>query len=176
MRRDEVDLLVEALRVEFPDSAGPVTELSKRVALLGGRLQAAVQAEIAEFELTYADFEVLAALRRGGRPYRRKPNELARTLFLTTGGISNVLNRLQNAGLVVREVDPEDARSRWVVLTAEGVRKAENAIRAAGEVQAEILADVPEKTLRRAADALREVIVELNDSRGPRRPPSAARG
>jgi DNA-binding MarR family transcriptional regulator len=164
VQQDEVDVKLASLRAEAPEIADAV-ELSKRIGLLAGLLRRATQAELDELGLTYAEFDVLASLGRGGKPYRDKPNELAKALSLTTGGISNVVQRLENAGLVVREVDPADARSRWVRLTPEGLKLSDRAVRQAGRAQADALAKVPDKSVRHAADSLREVVLALG-SRG----------
>lgn len=134
-----------------------ITELGKRVSLLNQLMEQAVRAELAEIGLTYAEFDVLAALRRGGEPYRLKPSELSRSLFLTSGGTSNVLQRLAQAGYVEREADTGDARSRWVRLTPKGLRIAEEALIAAGHSHEQVMAGVPEPAIRAAADALREI-------------------
>jgi DNA-binding MarR family transcriptional regulator len=164
VQQDEVDVKLASLRAEAPDIADAV-ELSKRIGLLAILLRRATQAEIDDLGLTYAEFDVLASLGRGGKPYRDKPNELAKSLSLTTGGISNVVQRLELAGLVVREVDPADARSRWVRLTPEGLKMSDQAVRRAGRAQADVLAKVPDQTVRKAADVLREVVLALG-SRG----------
>ncbi|GAA4587142.1 MarR family transcriptional regulator [Planotetraspora phitsanulokensis] len=140
-------------------------ELSKRVSRVGGLLEQATRTSIAELGLTYAEFDVLAALRRAGEPYRLKPSELTRSLFLTSGGTSNVLQRLAAAGHIEREADAEDARSRWVRLTEEGLRVTEAALDASVRAHAEVLRDVPEDAVRQAADALREVLLVIGGRR-----------
>ncbi|MEU5880351.1 MarR family transcriptional regulator [Spirillospora sp. NPDC047279] len=140
-------------------------ELTKRAALLSTLLEQPVRAELAGLGLTYAEFDVLVALRRAGPPCRLKPTELTRALLLTSGGTSNVLQRLAKEGYIEREDDPADARSRWVRLTPEGLRAAEKALRATGRVHREVMAGVPEETMRRAADALREILLTVGRRR-----------
>src|SRR2546421_3406842 len=98
----------------MPQLMGPTSELAKRLMVLAGELNAATKRELPEFGLTTAEFDVLAALRRVGRPYRLKPNELSRSLLLSTGGTSNVVNRLVSERLVEREHDPDDGRSTLI--------------------------------------------------------------
>ncbi len=156
--RDEVDALVPGWAAELPPSLVATLELSKRISRLGGLLEQAVRAELAELGLTYAEFDVLAALRRAGEPYRLKPSELSRSLFLTSGGTSNVLQRLAAAGHVEREANPGDGRSRWVQLTESGRQVAAAALEASGRAHTEVMSGVPDEAVRRAADALREVL------------------
>ncbi|WP_246272233.1 MarR family winged helix-turn-helix transcriptional regulator [Amycolatopsis acididurans] len=71
--------------------------------------------------VTVADFGILAALRRGGEPYRRTAGDLADTNLLTTGGITQRVDKLVQAGLVRRERDEEDRRVVFIGLTDEGL-------------------------------------------------------
>ena len=169
---DPADELVEAWRAELPDVLGPESELVKRVTLLSGAFGEATAAALPEFGLTAAEFDVLATLRRAGQPYARKPNELTRSLLLSSGGTSNVLNRLVARGLVERRADPDDGRSTWVVLTTAGVALAEAAVRANTAAHAAVLGGVAPETLATAADALRAVFAGVDSIRRPAGRPS----
>ncbi|MBP2320058.1 DNA-binding MarR family transcriptional regulator [Kibdelosporangium banguiense] len=160
---DLVDGVVAAWNRELPEIAGLELELGKRAGLLHVLLNEAAARALVKFKLTKAEYDVLAVLRATGKPYRLKPTELAGRLWLSSGGTSNVLKRLTDAGLIRREQDAGDARSSWVQLTAQGVRTAEAAVRAASEEQRRLLKPVPEETARAAADALREVLLALQD-------------
>ncbi len=154
---DRVDHLIAAWRAELPDILGPSSELTKRILLLAGALNAATRSALAEFGLTEAEYDVIVALRRSGAPYQLKANELASALFLSTGGTSNVVNRLESAGLVRRENHPTDGRSTLVVLTAAGRTLAERAVRASTAAHEAIFAEVSPTTLRAATSALRAI-------------------
>lgn len=157
--RDEVDGLVPGWQAAglSPELIAAL-ELDKRMARVHGLFEQAVRAELAELGLTYTEFDVLAALHRSGKPYRLKPSELTRSLFLTSGGTSNVLQRLTASGYVEREANPGDARSRWVQLTERGREIAETALAAAGRAHTEVMSGVPGEAVRQAADALREIL------------------
>jgi DNA-binding MarR family transcriptional regulator len=137
-------------------------ELSKRVSRLALRHEHAMKTALAELSLTYAEFDVLAALRRSGGPLR--PSELTKSLFLTSGGTSNVLQRLTAAGYVERESNAEDARGRWVRLTPTGESITDKAMTISARVHEDLLAGIPDLTIRAAADALRE-ITKITDRR-----------
>ena len=168
---DPADEIIAAWKAELPDVLGPETELVKRVTLLARTLGDAVDAELPELGLTPAEFDVLAALRRAGKPYARRPNDLTRALLMSSGGTSNVINRLAARGLVDRRPDPDDRRGTLVALTDEGVALAEEAVRASTAAHAAVLAAVPEPVLAAAASALREVFAA---ARGIRRPAAPA--
>lgn len=164
--RDGVDALVPGWeRDGMSASLIAITELSKRVARLNQALEHPLRAELADRGLTYAEFDVLAALRRVGEPYRLKPSELTRALFLTSGGTSNVLQRLTKAGYVERADNAADARSRWVQLTPEGLRVTMEALIASGNVHEDVMTGIPEPTIRAAADALRQITAVLDRRR-----------
>ncbi|MDN3358235.1 MarR family winged helix-turn-helix transcriptional regulator [Actinomadura sp. DC4] len=156
--RDEVDAFVPGWGAEMPPEAVAAVEFSKRVSRIGGLFEQAIRAELAELGLTYAEFDVLVALRRVGEPYHLTPSELSRSLFLTSGGISNVLQRLTGVGYVERGANPGDRRSRWVRLTEEGLEVAGKALDASARAHREVLSGVPPEAVRNAADALREVL------------------
>ncbi|MEV4353265.1 MarR family winged helix-turn-helix transcriptional regulator [Nonomuraea sp. NPDC004186] len=165
MTHDEVDALVPRWKdAGLSPSLIAALELSKRTARLHLLFDQVVKAELAELGLTYAEFDVLAALSRAPA-YRMKPSELSKALFLTSGGISNVLQRLATAGYVEREADAGDARSRWVQLTEEGQRVAEAALVASGRATEEVAGGIPDEVVREAADALREVLSRLGRRR-----------
>jgi DNA-binding MarR family transcriptional regulator len=161
--KDPVDDIVAAWKRELPEVAGLELELGKRAGILHAFLAEAATRALVKFRLTKAEYDVLVVLRACGAPYRLKPTELASRLWLSSGGTSNVLKRLTDAALISRDQDPEDARSSWVQLTAQGVETAEAAVRAAIDEQRRLLKSVPEETARAAADALREVLLALQD-------------
>lgn len=163
--QDEIDALAKVWQEHLPAHVVATLELSKRITLIGAVFEQALKAELAELGLTYAEFDVLAALLRGGRPYRMKPSELSRSLMLTSGGTSNVLQRLAAAGHVERSDNADDARSRFVQLTPSGAELASAAMNASVRAHAEAVAGVPEKTVRHAADALREVLAVVGRRR-----------
>jgi DNA-binding MarR family transcriptional regulator len=107
---------------------------------------------------------VLGALRSVGKPYQLRPSEIQARLLMTSGGVSGVLNRLEKAGLIERNQDTDDRRGSRVRLTTSGVETADAAVRAWAEAQGDTLRKVPDDVARRAADALREVLLALGDT------------
>ncbi|WP_293267831.1 MarR family transcriptional regulator [Neptunomonas sp.] len=67
------------------------------------------------------EFDVLATLRRSGAPYELAPTQLFEALLISSGGMTNRLDRLEKAGLIARAPNPEDRRGTLVLLTEEGL-------------------------------------------------------
>ena len=157
---DRAEQLLAAWRAELPEVLGPTTELTKRILILAGRLDAATRAELPALGLTVAAYDVLLALRRAGAPYRLRSNELTQDLLLSTGGTSNVINRLAADGLVHREPDPADGRSTLIRLTPEGVALAERAVLATSAAHEAVFAGLPPEVIEAATLALRAIPAE----------------
>ncbi len=98
-----------------------------RINRIANLVHPSISETFAGYGLDRGEFDVLATLRRAGDPYRLTPTELYKSLMITSGGLTARLNRLQKAGLIVREASREDRRSLAVRLTGEGVRKVEAA-------------------------------------------------
>ncbi|BBB29493.1 MarR family winged helix-turn-helix transcriptional regulator [Neptunomonas japonica] len=71
--------------------------------------------------LQLGEFDVLATLRRSGAPYELAPTQLFEALLISSGGMTNRLDRLEKAGLIARAPNPEDRRGTLVLLTEEGL-------------------------------------------------------
>lgn len=125
---DAVDAILAQWRRERPDLEvevmAPIGRLKRCAALLQRRLDEA----FAAFGLSFWEFDVLAALRRAGRPYRLAPTALFSTLMVSSGTMTHRLKGLETRGLVQRLPNPEDARSLLVQLTPEGVDLIDRAV------------------------------------------------
>jgi DNA-binding MarR family transcriptional regulator len=78
--------------------------------------------------ITVGEFDVLAALRRGGAGTVLTPTTLARVAMISPAGMTNRLNRLEASGLIVRRPDPDDRRGSLVELTPNGRAIADRAV------------------------------------------------
>lgn len=142
----------------MPEVVFTSLELSKRIMFLSAALERVARLVLAELGLTVAEFDVLAALRRAGEPYRMKPKQLARSLMLSTGGTTNVTHRLVARGAVEREDDPADARSTWIRLTPDGIALAERAVLAISAEHDAFFQGVPTEVIDGATAALRDLV------------------
>ena len=118
--RDDVDELAEAWARERPDlDLAPVAVFS-RISRLSRHLDLARRDAFAAFAIELWEFDVLAALRRTGAPYELSPGRLLHETLVTSGTMTNRVDRLAGRGLVDRLPDPGDRRGVLVRLTAEG--------------------------------------------------------
>ena len=105
--RDEVDRLVEAWRRERADLDLRPMEVLSRVTRLGHHLDRARRQAFAEHAIESWEFDVLAALRRAGTPYELSPGRLLKETLVTSGTMTNRVDRLAARGLVERLPDPQ---------------------------------------------------------------------
>ncbi len=152
---DEVDVLVTAWRRERPDlDVGPLEVLS-RVSRLARHLDLARREAFAAHGLEPWEFDVLAALRREGAPYALSPGRLLQVTLVTSGTMTNRIDRLEAKGLVEREPDPDDGRSVRVLLTDAGRTRVDDALTDLLAHERRILAALAPDDRAKLADLLR---------------------
>src|SRR5918999_2286109 len=120
--QDHVARVIAMWERERPDlDFSPVAVVS-RIGRAAHYLDDGIELVLATHGLSRASWDVLAALRRVGEPYRLSPTELYRSLMRTSGTITHRLHRLESEGLVRRSGDPRDGRAALVELTPAGER------------------------------------------------------
>jgi DNA-binding MarR family transcriptional regulator len=155
--RDEVDRIVLAWQRERPDlDVRPLTVLS-RVSRLARHLDLARRSAFARHDLETWEFDVLSALRRAGAPYRLSPGALLTQTLVTSGTMTNRIDRLVSRGLVRREADPDDGRSIQVSLTHDGRMRVDAAITRLVDAEAELLAALTRGDREKLAALLRKL-------------------
>ena len=118
--RDEVDTIVEAWRRERPDLDVAPMEVLSRISRLARHLDRIRANAFSAHHLESWEFDVLAALRRSGPPYRLSPGQLLRETMVTSGTMTNRVDRLAARRLVARQDHPDDRRGVLVQLTEPG--------------------------------------------------------
>jgi len=126
---DEVDRLVAGWRVALPEVDVSPLEVLSRITRLARHLDRQRSAVFARHDLETWTFDVLSALRRAGTPYELSPGQLLGQTLVTSGTMTNRIDRLEERGLVRRRPDPADARSVRVRLTPSGLRQVDAALR-----------------------------------------------
>jgi DNA-binding MarR family transcriptional regulator len=154
---DEVDRLVAAWRRERPDLDVSPLEVLSRLSRLARHLDRARRVAFAERDLQVWEFDVLSALRRSGDPYRLSPGALLNQTLVTSGTMTNRIDRLAERGLVRREPDPNDRRGVLVTLTDAGLASVDAALSHLLKHEQELLVGLTSRQREQLADLLREL-------------------
>jgi DNA-binding MarR family transcriptional regulator len=164
--RDDVDRVIAAWHRERPDlDLAPLAVLS-RVSRLARRLDLARERAFAAHELSAWEFDVLVALRRAGPPYRLSPGQLLAETLVTSGTMTNRIDRLEARGLVARQPVPDDRRGTWVALAREGRRRVDAAFEDLLAEERLLLADLDPQAHAAVADALRTLLLQFEAPEG----------
>src|SRR6185312_7082848 len=126
--RDEVDRIVDAWLRERPDLDFAPLQVLSRVDRLSRHLDRARRGAFERSDLESWEFDVLAALRRAGNPYQLSPKALLQQTLVSSGTMTNRIDRLVARGLVERRTDPHDGRGILVVMTDRGRTRVDTAI------------------------------------------------
>ncbi|MCW2845963.1 MAG: MarR family transcriptional regulator [Nocardioides sp.] len=156
--RDEVDDLVEAWARERDDLDLAGMAVFSRISRLARHLDLARREAFSAHAIESWEFDVLAALRRAGAPYELSPGRLLRETLVTSGTMTNRVDRLAARGFVERYPDPDDRRGVIVRLTAEGKTAVDGAFEALLEAEAGLLSGLPAKERRQLASLLRSLL------------------
>jgi DNA-binding MarR family transcriptional regulator len=161
VERDEVDELVEAWHRERSDlDLGPV-EVFSRITRLARLLDKVRREAFIEHQVETWEFDVLAALRRAGAPYELTPGALLRQTMVTSGTMTNRVDRLVKRGLVERSPDPADRRGVLVQLTGTGKRAVDAAFESLLARERELLSGLAEDEHGHLATALKQLMAPL---------------
>jgi DNA-binding MarR family transcriptional regulator len=159
--RDEVDRLLGGWKEALPDLDVSPLEVLSRVTRLARHLDRQRTTVFARHDLETWTFDVLSALRRapGGQ---LSPGQLVAQTLVTSGTMTNRIDRLEERGLVRRRPDPGDARSVRVQLTAAGRRRVEAAIRDLVTRENAILGTLTDAERAELAGLLRRVVAPFD--------------
>jgi DNA-binding MarR family transcriptional regulator len=161
MDRDEVDEIVEAWQRERSDLDLAPVEVFSRIERLSRLLDLARRAAFAEHHVEPWEFDVLAALRRAGEPYQLSPGQLLTQTMVTSGTMTNRVDRLAARGFVERTPSPSDRRGVLVRLTADGRTAVDGAFEALLDRERELLAELSDDDRETLAGLLRQLMVPL---------------
>jgi DNA-binding MarR family transcriptional regulator len=158
---DHVDRFLAEIGEELPPIDLEVEGIVERICGLNKRFLRLFDETMAEFGLSEGEWKVLNHLRKAGPPYRRSAGQLAQRIELSSGAMTNRLDRLEEAGLVRRLPDPEDRRSVQVELTAAGRRAWDDSISAQAAKEALVAGALNAKEKRQLNDLLRRLMLEF---------------
>ncbi|CDT50321.1 MarR family winged helix-turn-helix transcriptional regulator [Vibrio coralliirubri] len=118
---DAIDRVVEQWAKEKPELETEPMAMMGRIMRIAKYMETQVAELHKKYDMKLGEFDVLATLRRSGKPYRLTPSELIGSMMLTSGAMTNRLDKLEAKGLISREHSKEDRRSVSVQLTKDGL-------------------------------------------------------
>ncbi|MHB1171934.1 MAG: MarR family winged helix-turn-helix transcriptional regulator [Lacisediminihabitans sp.] len=159
---DEVDRIVDAWERERPDLDFAPLQVLSRVGRLAKHLDRARRTAFTTSELESWEFDVLSALRRAGSPYQLSPKALLQQTLVSSGTMTNRLDRLVQRGLVERRTDPHDGRGILVVMTPLGQARVDTAISLLLAAETELLDNLSKADQDRLSVLLRKLSLDFD--------------
>jgi DNA-binding MarR family transcriptional regulator len=161
---DRIDRIVERL-AELPavERVEPLAEgICDRISVISRRLMLRSKASLDDFGISWREWQVLTNLVLGGET-PRSPSDLASTLMVTTGAMTNVLDRLAEGDLIRRVRNPADRRSVIVEPTDAGVQLWYAAVNGLGAHEAEVVSVLTKSEQEQLNSLLRKLLSGLAD-------------
>ncbi len=161
---DEVDRIVEAWSRERGDLDFSPLQVLSRVARLARHLERARRTAFAASDLETWEFDVLSALRRAGSPYQLSPKALLQQTLVSSGTMTNRIDRLVSRGLVERRTDPNDGRGILVMMTGEGRERVDAAISTLLAAESDLLERLSAPDQERLSGLLRKLSIDFDQA------------
>lgn len=162
--------MIERWARERPDLDASSLGIIARLTRLARAIDEDAAAALHEYHLTEVEFQLLAAIRTAP-DCRAAPRTLLQPLMVTSGGLTNRIDRLESAGLVVRAPNPDDRRGVFLELTREGRELIDRVTAAYLQNQDELLREaLTERERTRLAPLLRKLLDSLSARNTKRRP------
>ena len=165
---DPVDEILDQWQQQRPDLDVTPMSIIGRISRIERLIDEQMKAACLQFNLERWGFDVLATLRRSGAPYRLTPTQLFQSLLLTSGAMTNRIDRLEAAGLVERLQDPEDRRGVRVALTKSGLKLIDRAVAAHMKAEEAMLVSFSPGDRDKFATLLRTLLLNLEALRHKR--------
>ncbi|MEP6814848.1 MAG: MarR family transcriptional regulator [Marmoricola sp.] len=161
---DHVDQVLEQWGTQRPDLDVSPMAVIGRLSRLSQLIGSELRKTFAAHGLDGASFDVLATLRRSGPPHRLTPAALMRASMVTSGAITQRLDRLETRGLVTRTPSDTDGRGVHVALTDEGRALIDEVLPDHVDAEHRVLAALTTTQRDALADALRSLLESLGDT------------
>jgi DNA-binding MarR family transcriptional regulator len=156
--KDSVDKLIESWIGELPGVDLEIEGAVERIQWISRKIRRRMDETLADHQLSFEEWGLLGHLKLGGPPYASTPGKLAEKQDLSSGAMTNRLDRLEEAGLVRRRPDPKDRRSLQVELTDKGHELWLKTVHAQAAKEAAIGAALNERELAQLNNLLRKVL------------------
>ncbi|MGO1592454.1 MAG: MarR family winged helix-turn-helix transcriptional regulator [Ancrocorticia sp.] len=159
--RDEVDGIVAAWGRERTDFDPEPLSVFSRLLRLDRHIDRMRRQAFSKYGIESWEFEMLAALRRQGEPYRLTAGRLVQETLVSSGTVTNRIDRMVTHGYAERHPDPNDRRVVHVQATARGVELVDAAMADLLEAEQRKLEDMAAQDQRELADLLRQLLAHF---------------
>jgi len=159
--QDHVDAFLARIHLAFPDLDLEVEGIVDRIGGINRRINRMLDETLAEVGLDHGEYKVLSYLSQSGPPFRSTPGRLAKRMELSSGAMTNRLDRLEEADLVRRLPDPEDRRSVVVELTDHGRETIQKMVGAQAQKEALLAMSLSAREQKQLNGLLRKVMLEF---------------
>jgi DNA-binding MarR family transcriptional regulator len=171
---DRIDAQLAVWRRELPGLDLEIEGIVERIGRLERIIERTTEETLAAYDLSFGEWRLMGSLRYGGPPYRGKPGKLARWLGLSSGAMTNRLDRMEARGLIRRHPDPDDRRGVLVELTDEGGALWEASVEAQAQKEAVVGSALDRDEQARLNELLRRLLHAFETHHGPPGPKKAA--
>ncbi|WP_417549586.1 MarR family winged helix-turn-helix transcriptional regulator [Methylophaga sp.] len=165
MQSDSVDTIITQWRNENSEADLLPMAILGRLAKLDKYIDNDILHCHDQHDLRQGEFDVLATLRRSGKPYSLTPSELYQSMMLTSGAMTSRLDRLETKGFIRREHSKSDRRSVQVILSAEGKDKVDAVLPAHINTQHDLLKGVNRQDREKLAELLKRWLMQLETAK-----------
>ena len=159
--KDSIDEFVERACRIFPRLDPEVEGAVDRICKLNKRFDTMLEHAVEAFDLNKGEFRLLITLRQHNDDFTMSPGELGDELLLSSGAMTNRLDRLESAGLIAREPDPDDRRALIVRLTPEGLRRIDEAVNEAAHNEFAVVSVLSLVEQKRLNSLLRKLMLSF---------------
>lgn len=164
---DSVDFCTSDITSRYPEIDPLVEGAVSRMSTIGKYLSRAFDQTLADYGLNHGEYRLLLRLATRSADNRMSAGDLSRALTLSSGAMTNRLDRLETAGLVRRVADPRDRRGVLVELTDEGKRQINAAVIEQSSKEIDSMSVLKPRELSTLNDLLRKVLVSLEAADSP---------
>ena len=158
---DHVDDIKKQWQAERPDLDVSPMGITGRIGRFSSFSRQKMEQTFRAFDLNGASFDLLATLLRAGPPYALSPSELLAASMITSGTMTNRIDQLEKAKLVLRKKCPEDGRSCHVSLTNKGHRLINDAVKSHVETLHKITGHISAKDRATLERILKDALTQF---------------
>lgn len=163
MKNDIIDTLVNEWKNERPELDTSAMHIVGRILKLGKVLEKSAGKALQDSGIYYTDLDVLATMRRSGKPYELAPKQLMKSVLITSGAMTALLDRLTKLELIYRAPDTKDGRIKLAGLTKKGIKIIDKTIEIRFKEASESVSMLTEVEKEKFSELLKKMLLSFNN-------------